>query len=113
MLPAPNEPTSGSGAGEQHPPRSHSFPDDTRTNRTHAGESIEDTRNWPGMILVGIGIVTIALTLTAAGYGFEGWAVIAGVVSGVCIVAGILLIVAEHRRIKAREGRRLRDAAGH
>ncbi|MFF7940950.1 hypothetical protein ACFZC5_14650 [Nocardia gamkensis] len=113
MLPAPNEPTAGSGAGEQHAPRTHTFPDDTRTNRTHAGESIEDARNWPGIILVAVGIVAMALTLTAAGYGFAGWAVIAGVVCGVCIVAGVLVIIAEHRRIKLREGKRLRDAAGH
>ncbi|MCC3330746.1 hypothetical protein [Nocardia abscessus] len=111
MLPAPNESSAGSGAGEQH--RSHTFPDDTRTSRTHAGESIEDARNWPGIILVGIGIVSLALTLTAAGYGFEGWAVIAGVVSGLCILVGVVVIVLEHRRIKVREGRRLRDAAGH
>ncbi|MGQ4618687.1 hypothetical protein [Nocardia sp. R7R-8] len=113
MLPAPNEPTAGSGAGEQHAPRTHAFPDDARTIRTHAGESIEDARNWPGIILVAVGIVAMALTLTAAGYGFAGWAVVAGVVSGVCVIAGVLVIVAEHRRIKAREGRRLRDAAGH
>lgn len=111
MLPAPNEPTAGSGAGDA--PRTHAFPDDTRTIRTHAGESIEDARNWPGIILVAVGIVAMALTLTAAGYGFAGWAVVAGIVSGVCIIAGVLVIVAEHRRIKAREGRRLRDAAGH
>ncbi|MEA3527971.1 hypothetical protein [Nocardia implantans] len=113
MLPAPNEPTAGSGPGEQHTPRTHGFPDDTRTIRTHAGESIEDARNWPGIILVAVGLVAMALTLTAAGYGFEGWAVVAGIVCGVCIIAGVSVIVAEHRRVKAREGKRLRDAAGH
>ncbi|WP_067798999.1 hypothetical protein [Nocardia beijingensis] len=113
MLPAPNEPTAGSGPGEQHTPRTQGFPDDSRTIRAHAGESIEDARNWPGIILVAVGLVAMALTLTAAGYGFEGWAVVAGIVSGVCIIAGVLVIVAEHRRVKAREGKRLRDAAGH
>lgn len=113
MPPAPNESNAGSGAGEQHGRSHETFPDHARTVRTHAGESIEDTRNWPGIILVGIGVVTVALTLTAAGYGFAGWAVVAGVVSAVCVITGVLVIVAEHRRIKAREGRRLKDTAGH
>lgn len=78
------------------------FPDDARTTRPHAGESIEDTRNWPGLALVGVGLVLLALTLTAAGYGFAGWAVIAGVLCAVCLLAGVGIVVAEHRRVRTR-----------
>ncbi|MFC9472908.1 hypothetical protein ACWF99_06895 [Nocardia sp. NPDC055002] len=89
------------------------FPDDARTTRTHAGESIRDTRNWPGLILAAIGLVLLGLTLTAAGYGFGGWAVIAGVACAVCLVVGIGLVVAEHRRVKAQEGLALGEPRGH
>ncbi|MBC7303724.1 MAG: hypothetical protein H5T78_22595 [Nocardia sp.] len=89
------------------------FPDDARTTRTHAGESIRDTRNFPGLILAAIGLVLLGLTLTAAGYGFEGWALIAGVACAVCLVAGIGIIVAEHRRVKAREHLSLDEPRGH
>ncbi len=89
------------------------FPDDARTTRTHAGESIRDTRNWPGLILVGVGLVLVGVTLTAAGYGFEGWAVIAGVACALCLVVGAGLVIAEHRRVKAREELALGEPRGH
>ncbi|MFC8529331.1 hypothetical protein [Nocardia sp. NPDC057227] len=106
---APNTP----GERREVPVSGHSFPDGSRTTRQHAGEALEDTRNWPGMILVGLGIVLVGLTLVAAGYGFEGWAVIAGIACGVCLVVGVGLVVLEHRRVKALEGRSLTDPGGH
>ncbi|MFI1464098.1 hypothetical protein [Nocardia carnea] len=102
-----------SSSGPHNIPYEHRFPDDSRTTRSHAGESIEVARNWPGIILTAIGIVLVALTLTAAGYGFEGWAVIAGICGGVCLVAGIALVVVEHRRVKTGEGASLREQRGH
>ncbi|MFD4462580.1 hypothetical protein [Nocardia sp. NPDC058480] len=89
------------------------FPDNARTTRTHAGESIRDTRNWPGLILAALGLVLLAVTLTAAGYGFAGWAVLAGVACAVCLVMGIGLVVAEHRWVKAQEGLALGEPRGH
>lgn len=106
MVPGPNDST-------RRPADRGQFPDDTRTSRTHAGEAIEDTRNWPGIIMVALGLVGLALTLTAAGYGFEGWAIIAGIVTGVLLLGGVLLVIAEHRRVKAHEGSRLSDPRGH
>ncbi|MEU7767482.1 hypothetical protein AB0B25_20415 [Nocardia sp. NPDC049190] len=98
----------------EHRPRpEQSFPDYTRSDRQHAGESIQDTRNWPGILLFAVSIVTVGLTLTAAGYGFEGWAIIAGVVATVCLCFGVFLIAAEHRRVKTYEGRALSDPGGH
>nr|WP_181697198.1 hypothetical protein [Nocardia sp. GTS18] len=81
----------------------HEFPDDSRTIRPHAGESIEDTRNWPGLILIGVGLALLGITLTAAGYGFGGWAIIGGVACAACLLAGTTLVVAEHRRVKAQK----------
>ncbi|WP_327152347.1 hypothetical protein [Nocardia sp. NBC_01329] len=98
---------------QSNSPSEHRFPDDARTTRSHAGESIEDRRNWPGIILAAVGIVMVGLTLTAAGYGFAGWAVIAGIAGVICLIAGGLIVVAEHRRIKAEEGVPLREPRGH
>ncbi|MFD3595638.1 hypothetical protein ACFWU5_23180 [Nocardia sp. NPDC058640] len=79
------------------------FPDNARTTRTHAGESIRDARNWPGLVLCAVGLVLVAATLTAAGYGFAGWAVIAGVACVLCLVVGVWLVVAEHRRVREND----------
>lgn len=81
-------------------PEHGNFPDHTRTTRSHAGEVIEDTWNWPGMFLVGIGIVTVGLTMTAAGYGFVGWTVIGAIAAGVFLLLGAGLINLEHRRMR-------------
>ncbi|MEV6426487.1 hypothetical protein [Nocardia sp. NPDC051463] len=91
----------------------HDFPDDSRTTRTHAGESIEDTRNWPGIILFGVGIALLALTLTAAGYGFAGWVIIGGVSCIVCLGMGATLVIAEHRRVRNQEGLGLNEPHDH
>ncbi|MEV4235037.1 MULTISPECIES: hypothetical protein [unclassified Nocardia] len=89
------------------------FPDRARNTRNHAGELIADTHNWPGVILVLLGVVAAALTLTAAGYGFAGWAIVAGIATVVCLICGGGLILAEHRRVKADEGRDLLEPGGH
>ena len=94
-------------------PHEHKFPDTERTTRSHAGESIQDSLNWPGFLLVGVGLVLFASTLTAAGSGFVGWALLAGILSGVCLIAGVGIVLLEHRRIKVGEGLHLSDPCGH
>ncbi|KIA60056.1 hypothetical protein [Nocardia vulneris] len=113
MLPGPNESTTGHSGAEHHGRPEENFPDYTRTSRTHVGESIADTRNWPGIVLVALGLVGLGLTLTAAGYGFEGWAIIGAIATVLCFAVGVLVVVAEHRRLKAKEGKQLSDPAGH
>jgi hypothetical protein len=93
--------------------RSEEVPDNARTFRSHAGEGIEDTRNWPGIILMALGLAALALTLVAAGDGFEGWSVIGALVTVVCFVAGTAVLLLEHRRIKNLEGKPLRSSDGH
>ncbi|MCJ0902594.1 hypothetical protein [Rhodococcus sp. ARC_M6] len=87
--------------------------DDERTIRSHAGEAITDGRNLPGYLLIGLGLVALGLALVAAGYGFRGWALIAGVVCVVSFVVGVLVIMREHRRVKELEGQALFDQEGH
>nr|WP_314142062.1 hypothetical protein [uncultured Rhodococcus sp.] len=87
--------------------------DEDRTTRGHAGEAIVDTRNWPGYICIGLALVSLGLTLTAAGYGFSGWTWIGAVAAPILLVVGIVLVLLERRRVKAREGKSLTDPAGH
>ncbi|WP_433662546.1 hypothetical protein ACQPW1_10545 [Nocardia sp. CA-128927] len=89
------------------------FPDHTRTTRSHAGEGIEDGYNIPGIVLCALGIVALALCLTAVGYGYSGWALIGGISAAVLAGAGVGWILLEHRRIKAKEGLELTDQRGH
>ncbi|MFR9753184.1 hypothetical protein ACL02S_19405 [Nocardia sp. 004] len=93
--------------------RSAGFPDRARTTRSHAGEAIRDGYNIPGLILIGLGVLAIGGALTAAGYGFAGWAVVATVAALVCGIAGVVWVLLEHRRVKHREGLALRDQQGH
>ncbi|WP_305091587.1 hypothetical protein [Prescottella sp. R16] len=83
------------------------------TTREHPGEAIADSRNWPGYALIGIAIVTLGLTLVAAGYGFAGWAWIAGIACAASLVVGTLLVLAEHRRVKRLDEAGLTDQRGH
>jgi len=94
-------------------PGEEGFPDHSRTTRSHAGEGIEDTNNLPGIILWAVGIVALGLTLTAAAYGFAGWAIVGGVVCAIGVIGGSVWLLLEHRRIKAKEGLSLTDQAGH
>ncbi|MFQ6395599.1 hypothetical protein ACLMAJ_19315 [Nocardia sp. KC 131] len=80
--------------------------------RRHAGEGLEDTYNVPGIVLCGLAVVALAITLTAAGYGFAGWAVIAGVVCVVCGIAGVAWLMVERRRMN-RRGPPIADRQGH
>lgn len=91
----------------------HHFPDDQRTTRPHAGESIEDTRNWPGLILIGLGLILVGVTLTAVGYGYAGWAAITVTLCALCLIGGIVIMALEHRRLKAKEGPHLADPQEH
>ncbi|MBL1076870.1 hypothetical protein JK358_20970 [Nocardia sp. 2] len=94
--------------------RTHNeFPDHHRTTRNHAGEGIEDGYNIPGIILCALAIIALAATLTAAGYGFEGWVLVGGIATVVLGGAGITWILLEHKRVKAKEGLNLTDQQGH
>lgn len=87
--------------------------DDARTNRSHVGEAVIDGRNYPGYVLIGLGLVALGLTLVAAGYGFRGWALIAAMVCAVSFGLGIFVVLMERRRVKRCEGQGLMDQEGH
>ncbi|MCP9618626.1 Uncharacterised protein [Nocardia otitidiscaviarum] len=70
----------------------------SRRVRHHAGEGIEDGYNVPGIVLCGLGVVALALALTAAGYGFTGWATIAAFSCAALLLCGALWLYVEWRR---------------
>ena len=87
--------------------------DNAHTNRSHVGEGIADGRNYPGYILIGLALATLGLALVAAGYGFKGWALIAGIICAVSLACGVSAVLLERRRVKRREGLDLTDQEGH
>ncbi|WP_067570183.1 hypothetical protein [Nocardia acidivorans] len=82
-----------------------------RRARGHAGEGIEDNYNLPGIVMIALAMVSTGLALTAAGYGFPGRAVVAGVVAGVLYLAGFVWLAVEYRRTRQQRGPRQRQ--GH
>lgn len=81
--------------------------------RRHAGEGIEDGVNVLGVVLAGLGVVALALTLIAAGYGYAGWATVAGVVCVLLLLAGGAVIFNEWRRRRERESSTSEVRQGH
>lgn len=76
--------------------------DGSNTAREHAGEVVRDVRGWPGYGALMGGVVLIALCVLAAGYGYEGWAWITGVVGVLVLAFGVLAVAAAYRRARRR-----------
>lgn len=53
---------------------------------------------WVGYACVLAGVAAIALVLTAAGGGFEGWAALGTIVAAALLVAGVVMILINFRR---------------
>lgn len=99
--------------GDPSPTPPGGFPDHARTTRSHAGEGLEDGYNFPGIILCALGVIALGLCLTAIGYGFAGWATIGAIAAVLLTGAGVVWILLEHRRVKAKEGLALTEPRGH
>ncbi|MFF0543637.1 hypothetical protein ACWEVD_30715 [Nocardia thailandica] len=63
-----------------------------------AGDLLSDDYNVPGIIACALAVIALACTLTAAGTGHTGWALVAGVAFLVLVTAGIGALLFEHRR---------------
>lgn len=64
------------------------------------GESLADPYNIPGILFFFLGIVGLASTLTAAGYGFSGWTTLGAIATTVSFTASIAVFVVEHERLR-------------
>lgn len=88
---------------------------DDRPWHAQAGDLLGDNYNMPGIVLCAVGVAAMACTLTAAGYGFTGWAQVGAVVTALLWILGIGALVVEHRReevIERKYGRH-GHAPGH
>ncbi|MEV0296860.1 hypothetical protein [Nocardia sp. NPDC050710] len=80
-----------------------------------AGDLLGDDYNVPGIILCAFGVVGLACTLTAAGYGFIGWTQVGAILTAALWITGVGALLVEHRReevIELRYGRQ-GHAPGH
>ncbi|MEU7143908.1 hypothetical protein ABZ942_31005 [Nocardia sp. NPDC046473] len=64
------------------------------------GESLADTYNIPGIVLFLGGVVGLACTLTAAGYGFAGWVAIGASATALLFIVSVALFLLEHERLR-------------
>lgn len=67
-----------------------------------AGETLKDPAGWPGHVLIAVGLLAVALSLTGFAVGRGGFATAGVVVAVLALSAGVGWLVAEHRRLRAR-----------
>ncbi|WP_067835568.1 hypothetical protein [Nocardia lijiangensis] len=77
-------------------------PDIARTAGLQPGETMADTRNWAGFVLVGIGVLALIAAVAVAALGADGW-LLAAVIAGGALSAGAALLVFERRNRLARQ----------
>lgn len=77
--------------------------DHARTTRQHAGESIKNGANAPGLLAVAIGVAALVagLFLLATGHATVG--VVAVVLAVVAGGGGLIWLALAHRRVRAAE----------
>lgn len=96
-----------------YPSSRQPVPRQWRRPRHHAGEGIEDGVNVVGVFMFLLGILALALTLVAAGYGFAGWATVAGIACGLLFVGAVAVISLEWHRQHADDGPEPEERQGH
>ncbi|MGV9817098.1 hypothetical protein [Nocardia xishanensis] len=82
--------------------------DEKRLWHAQAGDMLDDNYNMPGIVLCALGVVAMACTLTAAGYGYPGWTRLGAIVTALLWSLGVGALMIEHRRqqmIELRYGR--------
>ncbi|WP_299560520.1 LapA family protein [uncultured Mycolicibacterium sp.] len=77
--------------------------DHARTTLPHSGEGMIDTRLFPGLILIALGVAGLAAIVAAAAYGRPDLVLPLALVTGAVVTAGFVLIVLEHQRVLRAE----------
>jgi drug/metabolite transporter (DMT)-like permease len=79
--------------------------DHSRTTRPHAGETMKDTKNLPGLVLLGVALVAFVSSLAAFGSGHTSAGVaMVSVAAGVLVISLAWLLI-EHLRVRKIEDR--------
>lgn len=84
--------------------------DHSRTTRQHAGETMKNGANAPGLVLVALGIVSMVLALAAFATGNSMAGTVAAPIAVIAAVAGGSWLFIAHRRVRNHE---IHRAAAH
>lgn len=79
--------------------------DRARTTRPHAGESMKDTRNMPGLVLIGVALALFVSALAAHGAGHHSVGIGLGSGSAALFIIGGGWLLVEHLRVRKIEER--------
>lgn len=83
--------------------------DHSRTTRQHAGESMKNGANAPGLALVAAGVIATVICLASLATGHGSAAVTAALIAVPGYLAGAVWLVIAHRRVRAVEQRWLAE----
>ncbi|WP_370329778.1 protein UsfY [Mycolicibacterium hippocampi] len=79
--------------------------DHARTTRQHAGESMKNGVNAPGLVAVGIALVALSAGLFALATGRATIGIVAVVIAVILGASGLGWLAYAHRRVRAVESR--------
>ena len=77
--------------------------DHARTTRQHAGESMKNGANAPGLAMLAAGVIATVVCLASMATGYDRSAVVTGLIAVLGYVAGAGWLVLAHRRVRAIE----------
>jgi hypothetical protein len=77
--------------------------DHSRTTRQHAGESLKDGTNAPGLAAVAVGVVALVAGLFALASGRVVVGLVAVILAALAGAAGIAWLAYAHRRVRQAE----------
>lgn len=86
--------------------------DHARTTRQHAGETMKDGTNAPGLIGVALGVIALCAALFAFAAGYQVSGTILAVVAVAAGLAGSVWLAVRHRRVRDTERRWRADNPG-
>ncbi|WAC89281.1 protein UsfY [Mycobacterium sp. Aquia_213] len=79
--------------------------DHFRTTCPHAGEFLIDRLCWPGLMAIVLGVASLVGGVAAAAYRHQEWLLTLVTVGVSAIVAGLVWLKLEHRRVMKIESR--------
>jgi multisubunit Na+/H+ antiporter MnhB subunit len=82
---------------------SHDPIDHARTTRQHAGESMKNGANAPGLALLAAGVIATVVCLASLATGHTSVGVTAALIAVLGYLAGAVWLAIAHRRVRAVE----------
>ena len=83
--------------------------DHARTYRQHAGETMKAGKNSPGLIAVGLGVLSLVIGLFSFANGSTATGVVGVVLAVLLIGGGLLWLLRTHRKVEAQHQDWVRD----